>query len=222
MARFEKLDLDTLLADKTQHVYVRNNSLRAQLLIVLEMKDRQGRGRALKIPPTDVPISITASFSREILSESQDLRQALTKGNIVLVPATEAEAYLESNAAALEMNSFQMSAYADSAPGNATGDSMARLAKKSKNVSKQADVLEKKTNAGAEISVRVKTIMGSFQSKEKTAKETLGMIMRMKTALNKAELGYIMQNCEGDDNIKKFIMSALAELQATPETPFEK
>lgn len=213
------MDLDQALKGKDP-VFVRNNSLRANLMIVLEIKDQSGKSRPLRIPPTEVPICLTEMFSREVLSHSSDLRLALSKGNLVLMDHKEALAALGTPEAQEEMKMLNMSVYADSAASNSVADAMARTTKKTKRVLDKTAVL----NKGAmqdEVNVRVKAIVGSYQTKEKNAKETMAQILRMKSALTKADLGFIMRECSEDQQIRKFTETTLAELEAGPEHPFE-
>lgn len=215
------LHLDDLLNDPTKRIFIRNNSLKYNLMIVLEMKDRNGRGRPLKIPPTPIPIELTALFSREILRESQDLRVAITKTNLVLMDEKEALRILATPEAQAEMKTFQMSAYSDSAPSSAMGESLAKLNKKSRKVLDKSDVL-KKAESKDSVNVRIKAAIGSFKAKEKNAKETLSQILRLKSVLSRDDLSFIMQECQEDQNIRKFAETALAEMEAGPEQPFEK
>lgn len=217
----EFLHLDDLLNDPKRKIFIVNNSLKANLMIVLEMKDRNGRGRPLKIPPTNIPIELTALFSRDILRESSDLRVALTKTNILLMDEKVAMKILATPEAKAEMKTFQMSAYSDSAPANPVSDSLAKLGKKAKKVMDKSDVLKKAETKDA-VNVRIKAVIGSFKAKEKNAKETLSQILRLKSVLTRDDLSFIMQECAEDQNIRKFAEQALAEMEAGPEQPFEK
>lgn len=215
------LSLEDLLNDPKARIFVRNNSLRYNLMIVLEMKDRNGRGRPLKIPPTPVPVELTSMFSRDVLRESSDLRIAINKQNLVLMSERDALAVLATPEAQAELKTFNMSAYSDSAPSNPMGDSLAKLNKRAKKVLDKSDVLKKAETKDA-VNVRIKAAIGSFKAKEKNAKETLAQILRLKSVLSRDDLSFIMQECAEDQNIRKFAESALAEMEAGPEQPFEQ
>lgn len=213
------LNLDDLLKKK-QRIFVKNNSISAGLMIVLEMKDRNGKGRALKIPPTEVPVCLTDMFSRDMLENSQDLRIALTKQNLVLIDEKTALEILARPESQAQIKTFNMSIYADGSPGNPVKDSLAKVARKSKKVHAKTDLL-KKTQQQEDVNVRVKAVIGSFKSKEKNAKDTQASLLRMKSGLTKADLNYVMQECSEDQTLKKFAETTLAEIAAGPEQPFE-
>jgi hypothetical protein len=220
MAKSEVMSFDSLL-DSNQRIYVKNNSIKAGIMVVLEVKDKNGRGRPLKIPPTSVPVCLTDLFSRDVLRESQDIRVAINKGNLMLVPQDQAIAELAKDSTKEELKALNLSVYADSA-SNATSDAVAKLAKKNKKVMDKTDVLQK-SNQDDGINIRVKTTIGSYKAKEKNAKETMAQFLRLKSVLSKQDLHYIMQECADDVNIRKFAETALAELQAAgPEQPFEE
>lgn len=221
MAKAKNLSLDELLNDEKSRIFVRNSSLEHNLLIVLEMKDRNGRGRPFKLPPTPVPIEMTAMFSRDMIRESSDLRIALQKGNVMLVEETAALEIINSPQGQAEVKTFGMSIYADKAPQNAMADSMSRLNKRANKVVDKSDVL-KKTESKDNVNVRIRAVIGSFKAKEKNAKDTLQSILRLKSVLKRDDLSFIMQECAEDQNIRKFAETALAEIEAGPEQPFEK
>lgn len=212
------MDLDTALSSKDP-VFIRNNSLKANLMIVLEIKDKAGKSRPLRIPPTEAPICLTELFSRDVLRDSADLRLALTKGNLVLMEAKEAQTLLGTERMQDELKMLNMSVYADSAPSSQIADSMARVNKKAKKVLDKTAVLNK-VDAKDPVNVRVRAIVGSYTTKEKNAKETLAQILRMKSILTKEDLSFIMRECSEDQNIRKFVETTLAELEAGPEQPF--
>lgn len=215
------LNLDDLL-DSNQKVFVRNNSLKMHLFIVVEMKDKAGRSKPLRVPPISAPICISEQFSKDVIRESEDLRRCLSKGVLTLVEPEEAVKYLQTPEAAEALKALTMSVYADSAPSNAVRDSMSKLKNKSTtNIVDSADLLNKKVTDD-QISNRVRGTIASFQSKEKSSKETLAALRRLKPTLTEADLTYILTECKTETTIREFAEGTLAELSASPETPFEE
>ena len=216
-----KLDLDELL-DSNKKIYVRNNALKSQLFMVVELKDKNGKNRALKVPPVRFPISVSDQFSSDSIRESSDLRSLLMKQVLVLVEPAQAEKELATTEAREELKAFAMSVYSDSAPTNVVRDTMENLKNKSSNVVQAADLINQQRNENEAISNKVMGLIASFQSKEKSSKDTLLMLRRMKPTLSENDLTYIISQCKSDTTIREFAEGALAELSAAPEQPFEE
>lgn len=217
------LDLDQLL-DANAKVYVKNNALKASLLLVIEMKDGRGKTATLKVPPIDVPISISSQFSRDMIRESKDLRDMLHKGILVLVDPKEAEAVLATEDSKEQLKAFQLSVYADSAPKNSVRDTMEKLKHKSEVVAEvaSADILKKKALAEQDdVNIRIKGVVASFQSNEKSSKETVSHLRRLKPMMTETDLTFLLSECKLDKAITEFAEGALAELSAAPEKPFQ-
>lgn len=218
----KRLDLDDLL-DNNKKIYVRNNALKSQLFMVVELKDKNGKNRALKVPPIRFPVSVSDQFSADSIRESSDLRSLIMKQILVLVDPVQAEKELASSEAREELKAFAMSVYADSAPSNAVRDTMETLKNKSSGVVQASDLLTVNNNADANaISNKVMGLIASFQSKEKSSKDTLLMLRRMKPTLTENDLTYIIGQCKSETTIREFAEGALAELAASPEQPFEE
>ena len=217
--RAKFLDLDDLL-DNNKKVYVRNNSLKSHLFIVIEMKDKSGRSKPLRVPPISTPICVSEQFSKDVIRESEDLRQCLHKGNLVLVDPEDAQKLLQTPQAQEELKALTMSVYADSAPANAVRDSVNKLKNKSGVVEAQ-ELLNKKVTSD-DISNRVRGVIASFQSKEKSSKDTLSALRRLKPTLTENDLTYILSECKTETTIREFAEGSLAELSAQPERPFEE
>lgn len=216
----KRLDLDDLLNSK-QKVYVCNGTLQAQLYLVIEMKDKNGKNRALKVPPVEFPICVSTQFSEDSIRESTDLREAINKGVLKLVDPDEAEKMLSTEDASEQFAAFAMSPYADTAPANASRDSLERMNNKNEAVIQAKELLSRKQNDETKITPKVKATLASFQSKEKSSKDTLLQLKRMKPVLSEADLTYIIGQCKSETTIREFAESTLAELSAIPEQPFE-
>ena len=216
-----KLDLDDLL-DRKQPVYIKNNALKAQLLLVVALRDKNGRNQTLKVPPVDLPINVTAQFSADAIRESSDIRRLLFNRTLVLVDPEEAVKQLNTPDARDQMKALSLSVYADTAPSNAVRDNLERLNKKSQGEALTAkDVLNNNAEEDDKVSLKIKGIIVSFQSKEKSSKETLTKLKGMKSALTEADLTFIISQCRTETTIREFAEATLAELHAQPEQPFE-
>ena len=217
----KKLDLDDLL-DNKKPVYVRNNALKTQLLLVVTLRDKTGRNQTLKVPPTDLPINITAQFSSDAIRESTDIRRLLFNQTLVLVDPEAALKQLSTRDAKDQLKALSLSVYADSAPNNAVRDNLERLNKKSQSpVLSASDVLNQKSSTNDAINLKIKGLIVSFQSKEKSSKDTLLQLKRMKSILTEADLTFIISQCKTETTIREFAEAALAELHAQPEQAFE-
>lgn len=217
MAKRNFLDLDELL-ESGEKIYVRNNALKSNLLLIVQMEDRTGRKRPLKIPPTRFPVCVSTQFSKDMIRESSDLRDALSKGVIVLMEPKEAEALLSHDDAKEEMKSYAMSVYADSAPANAVRDNMQRLKQESNPVMDAADVLGGHGDLpGEEVTPRVKALISSLVNKEKSSKDILVQLKRLKETFTETDLTYIIRECEKETQVREFAESALADLSGSGE-----
>lgn len=210
------LDLDELL-ENNEKVYVRNNALKSHLLVIVQMKDRAGKNRALKVPPTHFPICVSTQFSKDMIRESSDLRDALSKGVLALVDPKDAEAELKHPDAKDELKSYSISVYADSAPNNAVRDTMERLKDQSNPVVDAADVLGQSTLPQDGITPRIQALVSSLVSKEKNSKDILVQLKRLKATLSSSDLTYIIAQCSHEAQVREFAESALAELSGSPE-----
>jgi hypothetical protein len=186
------------------------------------MKDRSGRNRALKVPPTQFPICVSTQFSKEMIRESSDLRDAIAKGVLVLVEPKSAERELNSPDAKDELKSYAISVYADSAPQNAVRDNMQRMKDQASPIVDAADILKDGTLPQDQVTPRVMAMVSSLTSKEKNSKDILIQLKRLKTTLTASDLTYIIRECDKEAQVREFAEGALAELSATPEQPFKE
>lgn len=212
------LDLDELLRSE-EPIFVRNNMLKSHILMVVEMKDRHGRGKALKVPPSALPIEVTAEFPRDVIRDSTDFRRCVKQGNLVLVEASEARKLLSTKEAKEELKAMNISVYADSAPANAVRDSMSKLKTKTEDgVVDAGKVLAAKPPEDG-VQHRVKGLIVSFQTKEKSSKETLTQLRRLQPTLSEHDLTYVLAECKEETTIREFAEKALAQLSnPSPES----
>lgn len=217
----KRLDIDTLLDEKKQ-IYVKNNALKSQILLVIQLKDKNGRNQTLKVPPTELPVHVSAQFSADSIRESSDLRRLLYNGTLLLVEPSQAARELDTPEAREQLKSLSLSVYADSAPTNAVRDNMERLARKSQAPVMEAHEVLSESRLEDQVSLKVKGLIASFMSKEKSSKDALLQLKRMKPALTEHDLTYIISNCKTETTIREFAESSLAELHAAPEQPFDE
>jgi hypothetical protein len=208
----QRLDLDDLLEQK-QKIYVQNNALKSNLFMVIEMKDKNGKNRGLSVPPVEFPVCVSDQFSSDSIRECSDLRNALQKQVLVLVDPDEAVERLKHPDAKEVMQAYQVSAYSDTAPKNAVRDSLERL----KNTSgtpapvEARDILSRnKESEDDKVSIRVRGAIASFLSKEKTSKDTLTQLKKLKPTLSENDLTYILTQCKGEVTIREFAEEVLA------------
>jgi hypothetical protein len=215
----QRLSLDDALRND-EKIYIQNNSIRSNLHFVISMTDKSGRSSPLKIPPVRFPICISDLYPADVIRDSIDLRRLLSQENIKLVDPVEAQALLQSDEALEELQTFNVSVYSDSAPSNAVRDSIEKLSKAAdENVGAAAADLKHK-EAQEQVNHRIIGLIASFQSEEKTSKETLMELKRQRALLGEAELTYIIREAKNDKGIREWTESVLAELSASPETPF--
>lgn len=214
-----RLDLDDLL-DKKQKIYVRNNALSTSLFLVIELQDKSGRNRPFKVPPTTVPLCVSSQFSSDSIRESADLRKMLLKGTLKLVDPVTAEKELATEDAVETLANYQLSVYSDDAAGNVTRDAMQRL---KQDVQEPAvnDAMKKSQSQDEKVSLRVRGLVASFLSKEKTSKDVMTDLKRLKTVLTEHDFTFVISQCKEDSKIREFSEKALLDLQNMPQNPFE-
>jgi hypothetical protein len=223
MAAPKRLTLDGLL-DGNEKVYIQNNSRKAGLLLVIQMKDKHGGNHAFKVPPTKIPICVSEQFSAESIRESTDLKIMLQKKVLVLVEPAEAEKMLATTEAQEETRALNMSVYADNAPKNAVRDSLEKLksASNPEAAVEAADLLKNKTALENAVADKVRGIIASFKSKEKSSKDTLTALRRIDESLSEADLTYIISQCKDETTLRDFAESTLAKKAGGVENPFGK
>ena len=210
-----RLSLDDILSEGKK-VYVKNNALKTHLFLVVEMKDKSGKSRSFKIPPINSPICVSDQFSPETILESTDLREMLQKQVIILIEPETAEKELQTKDSQEELKAFSMSVYSDNAPDNAVRDSVEKLKIKSDPSVTSADALLQNSIASEDVKPRIKGLIASFQSKEKSSKDTLIHLRRLKETLTESDLTYVISMCKTETSIREFAEEALSQLAATP------
>ena len=217
--RSERLNLDSLLKDDSKKIYVRNNALMANMLLVLEMRDSNGKSVSpFKLPPTELPFCLTDEYSRDMIRNCSELRKHLSKKTIVLVDEVEAEEFLARPDSLEEMQALSVSYYSDSAPPNAIRDALVKLRSKS-GAAEPVVVNSEQLKANVQddkVSPRVRGLVASFQSKEKSAKETLISLRRTKSTLSVEELTFLITECREDSAIREFAEVELAGRNSVP------
>jgi hypothetical protein len=220
MAR--KLDLDDLL-DRKQPIYVRNGALKVGLLMVIAIKDKYGKNQQpLKLPPIDLPVNVSAQFSADSIRESTDLRKVLGNGTVLLVDPDQAVRELSTKEAKEQTAALSLSVYADTAESSSTRDALEKLSKKNNPTVINAHQLLKKGQQTIDASLKVRGVIASFESKEKSSKDTLMKLKQMKPQLVEADLTFIISSCKSEVTIREFAEETLSALQANPEVGEEQ
>ena len=207
-----KQSLDELLNEKKE-VYVRNNAQKAGMVLILQMRDRNGRAAGFKIPPTNIPMCLSERFPAEVLRESTDLREMISKELLVIMDPTEAKAILNTEEAREEIQALKASVYADSAPANAMRSGVEKIKKQAEEVMiKEASELKEEIAANdSGVSHRVRGMVASLKAKEKSARDTLTGFKRMRDALTEGDLAYVLAECKDDSQIREFAEKTLVE-----------
>lgn len=211
MAVKQKITLDYLIANN-KPIYIRHNALKANLLLILELKDKHGQKQPVRMPPTMVPINLTERFSYSTIQDSDQLRDLLQKQVIVLLDPEEALAYIKANPD--EIKAVGVSAYADSAAPNASRDGLEQLKEES-----EYGAIMSSTDLGNDLSSeeaiqpKIMGIVASLETGEKSAKETLAALKAAKHIMSEVDMNYILTKCKKEKQIRDFIESLRAEMQ---------
>jgi hypothetical protein len=147
-----------------------------------------------------------------VIKESTDFRRCIMQGNLVLVEPEAAKKILSSQEALEELKAMHMSVYADSAPSNVVRDSLAKLKDKTEEgVVDAGKVLAAKSEDNG-VQHRIKGLVISLQTKEKSSKDTLTQLRRLQPTLTEADLTYVLAECKEETTIREFAEKALAQL----------
>lgn len=207
----QKLTLDYLLSNKME-VYIRHNALKANLLLLLEMKDRHGRTQPVRIMPTEMPICLTERFSHDTIQGSDELRDLLAKRVIELVDPVAARQYIAENQG--EVQAIGISAYSDAAAPNSAREGLSQLKEETEYGTIMASTdLGNDLSSDNAVTPKVQGIIASFETKEASAKATLDALKLNKRILTETDMNYILSKCKKDTQIRQFVEALRSELQ---------
>ena len=165
MAKFkEKITLDYLINNNLP-IYIRHNALRANLLLLLEIKDKHGKPQTVRLPPTEMPICLTDRFSYSTLRDSDDLRNMLVKEVIALLDPDMAKQYIAENFE--DVQAIGVSAYSDSAAPNSAREGLENLKEESDYGTIMASTdLGNDLSSEDAITPKVQGIIASFENQD--------------------------------------------------------
>jgi len=211
------LDLDKLL-EANETIYVKNSTKPKGKYIVTFSDPNSGASRPFMVPKTWVPINVSQAIPRKVIEASMDFRNALAKGTLTLIQASEAEKMLSEPDAQDELKRLNQSEFASA----------------SKFAGQRAKDLLEATEAKAEQSAfhaEKMKVDDELSAKEKVNPAVLDLCMRVngkgldvKSALNEYrcieedltadDCAYVIANCDG--HIRTWAKTLMEKLQSSP------
>jgi hypothetical protein len=207
-----RLTIESLVRDG-KNVYVKNNT-RPKGHIVIQMVLPNGSTHPIVIPRTHLPICLNDFVSSDVIMQSHDLRQYLSKQVIVLVEPEVAEAALSDPEAKEELERLRASEF------SASSAFVSERVSTMEETIDQANTAQNAAFAASEvpsdqITPRVLDIVNRLISKDLPIKGALGELKAMEEELNPADCAYIITNGP-DGQIKQYVQSVLANIKSTP------
>jgi hypothetical protein len=184
-----RLTIESLL-QAGQNVYVKNNT-RPKGHIVIQMMLPNGSTHPIVIPRTHLPICLNDFVSSDVIAQSHDLRQYLSKQVIVLIEPKVAEEALSDPEAQEELERLRASEF--SASSAFTSERVSSM----EETIDQANTAQNAAFAASEvpsdqITPRVLDIVNRLISKDLPIKGALGELKAMEEELNAADCAYII------------------------------
>lgn len=190
-------------------------------VIVVNFKDGNQR-EFFRMPPTFIPIPISDVIPTKRLQESKDFKQCLVKGMLTLVDPTQAEDYLSTREAQEEYEALMLSEHSMKVNNS---DFAANAVQSRSRVSHQTNESQgpmQDISAVDTVSNKVRGLMESLKSGERTSKDIKVELRRHQSALSPVDLSYVIAESV-DSEIKKWAQAALAEsskeVATTKKTP---
>jgi hypothetical protein len=204
------MSIEKLIKDGSR-VYVKNNT-RPKGHIVIQMMLPNGSTHPIVIPRTHLPICLNDFVSSDVILQSHDLRQYLSKNVITLVDPKEAERLLADPEAKEELERLRASEF------SASSAFVSERVSAMENVITQANAAQNAAFAATEvpsdqITPRVLDIVNRLLSKDLSIKGALGELKAMEEELTAADCAYIITNGP-DGQIKQYVQSVLANIKS--------
>lgn len=98
VAKIFEGNLEQALNASQDHVYIKNN-LRGHSILLIEIKDTNGKAVGIRLPRTWVPIDLMLFTDRESIRKSDSIRKLLRKGAIVLLDPESADKIMKTDEA---------------------------------------------------------------------------------------------------------------------------
>lgn len=96
-------NLEQALAADSEHLYIGNN-LKGHAVLLLDIKDNNGKAVCVRLPRTWVPIDLMLFADREAIKRSESVRKLHRKGAIKFLDPTESNEIMKSQEAIKEAN----------------------------------------------------------------------------------------------------------------------
>jgi len=191
-------------------IYVLNRTNPPAVVSLTLAHPRTGEKRYGAIPPTFVPIDLSALFPRTILRESYDIRQYLLKGILELIPQKRAERILAQPDAQEELERIASSKFS----GRNVTEAMKSLRDANKDIGRlQRDAeLEAGMEEGEDepINDKVRDICVRLEEGSLKANEALAQLKSIQHILIEADYQYILSTVDSG-KIKKWVKEKLAQ-----------
>lgn len=219
------LNFDELVEHKTKKIYVVNNTAPASL-VSLSMADNSGKLHHGEIPKTWIPICLTDLFPRRVLRDNIDIRSFFNKGILKLISEKEAMKIMTQSGAQEESDRLTKSKLA-SRGGQNYHKASKDMREAAEDVKKMQIEAEGRADARVEgeidqplIGDSVVDICNRVINNITSASEILNELKRMRQALSKEELEYIITQVD-NKQINKFAKELLAEVSNENNQSFE-
>ena len=209
------LDLDSLL-NEGKKIYVKNTS-RPMGHIILTFVTANGKSVPRNIPRTWIPICLTDTLSPDIIKQSNELRQFISKGILALVdPATALEEMQEKDAIdeekRLHLSDFSNKSVATERVLALDNQYTAEVNPLNPQGPPEGMTVDPVNN-------RVKSTLLRVESKDITEREAVSEFRIMEGEITSHDLTYVISQMEKDGKegpLRKWAFRVLAESQKAP------
>jgi len=206
-------DLDQLL-NEGKKIYVENTS-RPMGHIVLTFVNPNGKAVPRPIPRTWIPICLTDSLAPNIIRESNDLRQFISKGILRLVDPAEAQKVLSTPDGKEEQERLNLSDFSNRAEAT---ERVLMLEAKQREANLDNPMGPPQDHMIDPVSSRVKSTLLQVESKDLTEREAVSEFRIMQKELSNHDLTYIISQVENEGPLKRFALQILSEKNSTVDT----
>lgn len=204
-------DLDELL-NEGKKVYVENTS-RPMGHIVLTFVSQNGKAIPRPIPRTWIPICLTDSLAPNVIRESNDLRQFISKGILKLVDPSEAQNVLGTPDGKEEQERLNLSEFSNKSEATERVLTLAAQNIQEGNLNNPMGPPE--GHMTDPVSSRVKATLLRVESKDISEREAVTEFRIMRKDLSSHDLTYIISQAEKEGPLRRFAFQVLSEQNAT-------
>jgi hypothetical protein len=200
-------------------IYVRNK-MNPAAQVSLNLHDKAGNTKHGMIPPTWIPIDITAMFPRSFLREAYDIKQYIMKGVLEIVPQAQAEKQLSTKDAQDELTRITKSKFS----GRNVEKAMKELRSAKKDVDRNqrdAELSILEDDETGNVSDRTRDICIRLEENSITSSEALSELKGQMGNLTEDDYQYVLASCNSS-KIKKWAKRKLAEVTGEDDAPSRK